>query len=274
MPYHIEKNTVQETLIIPLYARMLCSERFPQYFSDRSAKELTQKLDYDFDALREKSEKAMYVFGALEVGMRQNDLAAEVKAYLAKHPEAAVVNLGCGLDNTGRACDNGLCRIYNIDLPDVIKTRDALIPAGERERNIGCDLNDLAWMEEIDGSKGVIFFAAGVFYYFKTEQAKRIFKAMAETFPGGRLVFDACGPLGVKMMLKTWVKEAGIKDVGAYLSVTDPKTLETDRITAGSRGYMRGYCRLGKDVKLLYRVLSYIGDEWIGMKIVGLDFRA
>ena len=26
---HIEKNTVQETLIIPLYARKLCSEQYP-----------------------------------------------------------------------------------------------------------------------------------------------------------------------------------------------------------------------------------------------------
>lgn len=26
---HIEKNTVQETLVIPLYARKLCSEQFP-----------------------------------------------------------------------------------------------------------------------------------------------------------------------------------------------------------------------------------------------------
>ncbi len=49
--------------------------------------------------------------------MRQNDLAFEVRAYLKKHPCAAVVNLGCGLDNTGRACDNGRCKIYNLDFP-------------------------------------------------------------------------------------------------------------------------------------------------------------
>ncbi len=28
--YHIEKNTVQETLIIPLFARKICAEKFPQ----------------------------------------------------------------------------------------------------------------------------------------------------------------------------------------------------------------------------------------------------
>ena len=66
--------------------------------------------------------------------MRQTDLAEEVKLYLKDLPRAAVVNLGCGLDNTGRECDNGQCLIYNLDLPDVIEVRNALLPAGERKK--------------------------------------------------------------------------------------------------------------------------------------------
>lgn len=37
MNYKIEKNTVQETLVIPLYARKQCSERFPKLFRDEAA---------------------------------------------------------------------------------------------------------------------------------------------------------------------------------------------------------------------------------------------
>lgn len=81
--------------------------------------------------------------------MRQNDLAWEVRDYLKSHPKAAVVNLGCGLDNTGRSCDNGECRIYNLDFPGVIAVRNELLPAGEREENIGCDLNDTGWSQDI-----------------------------------------------------------------------------------------------------------------------------
>ena len=98
--------------------------------------------------------------------MRQNDLAFEVRDYLRAHPNAAVVNLGCGLDATGRSCDNGSCKLYNLDFPDVIRVRDELLPAGPREENIPCDLNDTAWFDRIDASGGAIFFAAGVFYYF------------------------------------------------------------------------------------------------------------
>ena len=220
MPYHIEKNTVEETLVIPLYGRALCSRRFPHLFADQTAAELLEKIDYDFSALERRSHSLIQSFGALEAAVRQGDLTWEVRDYLRTHPRAAVVNLGCGLDHTGRTCDNGRCRIYNIDLPDVMAVREALLPAGERERNLAADLNDLSWFDAIDAptEDGAVFFAAGVFYYFRTEQVRALCAAMAERFPGGRLVFDAAGPTAVKLMLKTWVKQAGIPDVNSSQS--------------------------------------------------------
>ena len=35
--YKIEKDSVQETLIIPLYGRRLCSQRFPGLYRDAAA---------------------------------------------------------------------------------------------------------------------------------------------------------------------------------------------------------------------------------------------
>ena len=48
---HIERNTVQETLVIPLYGRKLCTEQFPRLFRDEKAVELIDRIDYDFSAL-------------------------------------------------------------------------------------------------------------------------------------------------------------------------------------------------------------------------------
>ena len=166
MKYKIEKNSVQETLVIPLYGRKMCTELYPNLFRDDTAVRLMNEIDYDFSVLEKKSGSIMQRFGFLEAAMRQNDLAWEVRDYLKSHPNAAVVNLGCGLDDTGRSCDNGSCVIYNLDFPDVIAARDAMLPAGEREHNIPCNLNDTAWFDEIDASGGAVFFAAGVFYYF------------------------------------------------------------------------------------------------------------
>ena len=276
MSYHIEKNSVQETLVIPLFGRLVCSERFPQLFSDPSAKRICGCLDYDFAAKRRKMESPAGLFGALEVAQRQYDLRCEVEAYLKAHPRAAVVNLGCGLDDTFRQADNGLCRGYHLDLPDVIAVRDALLPAGERETNLACNLNDFAWMEKIDASDGAVFFAAGVFYYFKTGEVKALFSAMAERFPGAVLAFDTCNERGAKLMRKTWLREAGITDVGAFFSLEDEAALRgwSDRFASvTAKSYMRGYRDLYREVGLFHKLMIRFCDSLVRMKIVKIVFR-
>ena len=94
----------------------------------------------------------------------------------------AVVNLGCGLDDTFRKCDNGKCKGYNIDMPDVITVRNELLPESDRERNIACNLNDEDWMNTIDAREGEVFFASGVFYYFRTEDMKVLLHKMAKSY--------------------------------------------------------------------------------------------
>lgn len=277
MKYKIEKNTVQETLIIPLYSRKLCSRLYPNIYQDETAVRLINEIDYDFSEAEKNSRSLMQRFGALEVAMRQNDLAWEVRDYLKDHPKAAVVNLGCGLDNTGRSCDNGSCKIYNLDFPNVIAVRSELLPAGEREKNIPCDLNDTKWFEKIDASGGAIFFASGVFYYFLTKQVKALVQAMADTFPGGVLVFDAANRIAVKMIAKTWLKSAKIKDVGAYFSVSDAKdelSLWDSRLKVTSRSYMLGYNDLrDSSVSGFFRFLAKVGDKIMKMQIVKIAFR-
>ncbi len=182
---------MQETLVIPLYGRKVCTELYPNLYRDETAVDLIEKVDYDFSALEAQSKKPMYQFGFLEVAMRQNDLAWEIEDYLKTHPKAAVVNLGCGLDGTGRRCDNGQCKIYNLDFESVINARNELLPAGEREQNIACDLNDTSWFDKIDATDGAVFFVSGVFYYFLTEQVRALVCEMAKAFPVGKLVFDS-----------------------------------------------------------------------------------
>ena len=273
---HIEKNTVQETLVIPLYGRMICSKHFPQLFSDPEAERICASLDYDFAGKQKKMESVFGLFGALEVAQRQYDLAFEAKMYLQDHPQAAVVNLGCGLDDTFRKVDNGECRGYNLDLPDVIQVRNELLPAAEREENIACDLNDLSWMDKIPQENGAVFFASGVFYYFRTEEVKKIFTAMAEKFPGAVLVFDCCNQRGAKMMRSTWLKEAGITDVNAFFSLEDPQELKawsTDFRSVSTRSYMRGYRDIYNEVSFLHKRMIRFCDQLVKMVIVKIVFR-
>ena len=154
--------------------------------------------------------------------------------------------------------------------------RDELLPAGEREENIPCDLNDTAWFDKIDASGGAVFFAAGVFYYFLKEQVKALVQKMAGAFPDGVLVFDAANEKAVKLMLKTWIKDAAIQDVGAYFALSDAKaelSAWDSRLEVSSRGYMLGYNDL-KDpsVSGFFRFLAKVGDGMMRMQIVKLRF--
>lgn len=274
--YHIDKNTVQETLVIPLYGRKVCADHFPELFEDREAERICSMLDYDFETKKKAMESQAGLFGALEVAQRHYDLLWEIRDYLKKYPEAAVVNLGCGLDDSFSKADNGMCHGYNIDFPDVITIRNDILGCGNRETNIGCDLNDSSWMDQIDGSKGAVFYAAGVFYYLKTEEVRRLTEKLNEKFPNGILVFDSCNSLGAKMMRKTWLKEAGISDVSAYFSVEDIEEIrkwnsEFKNVT--ERSYMRGYRDIYKDLNMFHKLMLLFCDHLVKMRIIKIEFR-
>lgn len=99
---------------------------------------------------------------------------------------------------------------------------------------------------------------------------------IAEAFPGGRLVFDAANQRAVRLMLKTWIKTAEIRDVGAYFAVSDAKkefSGWSPRLRVSSRGYMLGYQSLDDaSVPGFYRFLAKVGDGMMRMQIVRLEF--
>lgn len=271
----IEKNTVQETLMVLLYGRKMCSEKFSELYKDIFVEKLCARLDYDFSELEKKKNSFLYEFGALEAAMRQLDIIWEVKEYLKDHPKASLVNLGCGLDETGKTCDNGLCNIVNIDFPDVISIRKQLISEHEREKNIACDLKDYSWINEIDGSNGVIFFAAGVFHYFKTKEVKTLVLKLSREYPGGCLVFDSVGKLGLKLMMKKVLKNMGISDVEGLFYVNNPKKdlNWSEKIRVGSKGYMLGYYDMkSPNVNVFHRLLARIADNGMKLSVNRMDF--
>ncbi|MDO4619050.1 MAG: class I SAM-dependent methyltransferase [Lachnospiraceae bacterium] len=271
----IEKNSVQETLLVPLYGRKMCAEKFPELYNDTSARELCEHIDYDFSDLEAKKGSFFYEFGALEAAMRQLDIMWEIREYLKQYPKAAVVNLGCGLDQTGRACDNGSCRIFNLDFPEIIAARNELLPAGDREEHIAADLKDHRWMDRVDGTNGVIFFAAGVFHYFKAAEVKSLVQEMAEHYPGGRLIFDTVGKLGLKLMMSGTLKSMGIDNVEGMFYVDKPgQELQWgERIRISSKGYMLGYYDMkSPGIRAGHRFLAHVGDDLMHMAVHRAEF--
>ena len=105
---------------------------------------------------------------------------------------------------------------------------------------------------------------------------KRLFREMAERFPGAVLAFDSCNARGAKMMRSTWLKEAGITDVSAFFSLEDEKDLVewSDRFrSVSAKSYMRGYRDIYNRVGILHKLMIRFCDSLVRMKIVKIVFK-
>ena len=274
MKITIPKGSVQETLLIPLYGRKMAMDLYPDLFADRDCQELLNKID--FEAPKTSGIKAK--IGAVMAATRQYDMAESCRRYLKEHPNAAVVNLGCGLDTTFSQVDNGTAVGYHLDFPNVIRVRNELLPAVERQHSVPCDLTDHSWFDSIDfkPENGAVFFASGVFYYIKTEDIRNLFCAMAKCFPGGKLVFDATNAKGLKNMLKTWLKPSEMENVGLYFSVDDKQELAAwseDFASVTRKGYMTGYRKLDKRYGLIANTIFKFGDSSKMCQIIEIEFK-
>jgi O-methyltransferase involved in polyketide biosynthesis len=89
----LRENTVQHTLCIPLYGRMVAAEKYPDLVPDKDAGRIVRELGMDFSG--EKICRVQYMW--MNALIRQYNLAWEIDHYLDKHPRTAVVELGAGL---------------------------------------------------------------------------------------------------------------------------------------------------------------------------------
>lgn len=270
----IEKGIVQETLLIPLYGRKYAMDLYPDLFMDHDCQALFDRIDF---TVPDNMKGMLGNIGCIMGATRQYDMASACRAYLKAHPNACVVNLGCGLDTTFRQVDNGKAKGYNLDFPDTIAIRNELLGTREREFNIACDLNDISWFDQIDfrPEDGIVFFASGVFYYFKMTDVEKLFAAMAEHFPGGKLVFDATKKKGLKSMLKTWLKGFEMKDINVYFSVDDVHTLKewSGHISSAvSNPYLTGYRPLDKRYGFITNIVFRYLDRSKMCQIIELKF--
>lgn len=272
----IEKNSVQETLILPLYGKSWAVNNYPDIFKDDDCRIIMSSIDYDFSPLDSKAGDIKAKMGFLAAATRQYALVTEIKDYLIGHPEALVVNMGCGLDTAGHQADNGTCIFVNLDFPNVIELREKLIPSSERERNIPVDLCDLSWFDKMDFNidKGAVFFASGVFIYFKKNQVRTLFCSMSERFPGARLAFDAQNRKGMELDLKA-IKASGI-DISTNFFLDKPleelKSWSDNFSEVQWKKMSTGYIKPDKRFGLLYRILAQYADKTGMSQLNVIDF--
>src|SRR5574341_1029563 len=185
---------VAETLLITLAIRAFESQRPDALVKDERAEALVRQMDQDF--LRKKLAKTED-YSQVAIILRSRDFDRHARDFLARHPEAVVVHIGCGLDSRFERVDNGQVEWYDLDLPDVIALRRKLIGGeGERYHLLACSVLEDAWLEAVSAhrQRPFLFLAEGVLMYLEEAQVKSLVLTLKGHFLGAELAFDAFSP--------------------------------------------------------------------------------
>lgn len=217
---------VQQTLFFPLSGRAEAARRWPELFPDEWAEHA--------DAIRAaegSTAQQLGDFPAAVYGLRHRLTVQEINTYLADHPGAAVVNIGCGLDRIVAELDDPDSLVYNLDFAEVLQARQRWVEPHEREVDLPYSVTDHTWMDHVDASRSMVAVAAGVFYYIPVDEVKALVSAIGQRMPGARLCYDAESPW-LTAASERQIRRNGTPDATMPFRVKDPYTVRTwsDRI--------------------------------------------
>ncbi|HHP7245976.1 MAG TPA: class I SAM-dependent methyltransferase, partial [Elainellaceae cyanobacterium] len=177
---------VAETLMITLYARAIETERDDSFFKDQKAVAIAQSTDYDF----EKYAKGWS--SQLGVVIRVQEYDRIVKNFLETHPDAIVINLGCGLCTRFTRVDNGRVRWYEVDFPEVIELRRKFFEESDRYQFIDKSIFDFTWIDAIQKAPDhpLMIIMEGVSPYLSEEENRALMSQISDRLAPVDFVFD------------------------------------------------------------------------------------
>src|SRR4051794_4974353 len=177
---------VQKTLTPVLKAKALDNRLPDPILGDEYAERAMRRLDPDYDDRR---------FGTSQMGLaavvRTKAHDDWARSFLADHPDAVVLHLGCGLDARVHRIDPpATVDWYDLDYPAVVELRQQFLPPHEHYDLIGSDVTDLTWLEHVPRGRPVLMIAEGLVPYLTEADARRLLAGVIDAFPSGRILFD------------------------------------------------------------------------------------
>lgn len=179
-----------------MVARMYASERFPEFFYDGTAVGLRDKIP---SGILERIGESSSEYTMIASVARYHVLDGVVRTFVSEHPEGCcVINLGAGLETMPHRLDMPEVTFYEVDLPETIELRRALIDPLPNEVLVGGDMFEFGWADQVDRTVPSLMVASGVFQYFDEADIVRFLKELGRRFPGSELIFDATNAVGVR----------------------------------------------------------------------------
>lgn len=112
-----------------------------------------------------------------------------------------VLHLGCGLDCRYMRMRRGPnVRWIDVDQPLVAEARARLVPPPPEDYTLRTlQITRPGWVRDIPNDRPTLVIAEGLFPYLPPGAGERVFRDIAEYFPGGEIVTDHVSPLLVRL---------------------------------------------------------------------------
>jgi O-methyltransferase involved in polyketide biosynthesis len=220
-------TATQKSIFPTLYLRALDSRSPRPILGDRLSSELVDKIDYDF-----AQQKARWSTGnrltvashIANVALRSKRLDEIVCNFVARHPDAVVLDLGCGLDPRALRCapPEGV-DWYDIDFTEVIALREQYLPRASR--HVGADLLSTRWLADIPSDRPAMIVADGLMAFLSAEAFRSLARSLTGHFRMGEFAFNAY----TRFLLRRGRKSSAFKALGsapAGEGIDDPREPE------------------------------------------------
>lgn len=177
---------VEKTLLVTLTGRALDARKQRPLLGDGLAAEVLDRLELP-EAIK------MPAAVKLATAVRSRMLDRLVTALIQAHPDAVVVELGCGLETRmDRIAPPDTVDWYDIDFDNVIALRRQVIPELRRAHFVAASLTEPGWLQGIPRDRPVIVVADGVLGFLTEADNVHILGELTDHFTGGgELVFVA-----------------------------------------------------------------------------------
>lgn len=195
-----------QTMLATLYAKALDAVADNPVLGDSYAQEVVGQLDYDW----RRTSIAATNKRTFSVAMRAAHFDEWAREFLAVHPEAIVLHLGCGLDSRMLRLQPGPgVDWYDVDCPDVIAVRERFYPPNRQYRLVAASVTDPGWLSVIPVDRPVLLLAEGLTMYLTESAGIALLRRVVQRFPSGELQFDAFNRLGIRLQkLNTVVRQS------------------------------------------------------------------
>ncbi len=196
-----------ETMLATLYARALDADADHPILGDTYARELVQRIDYNW------SKTTITAKNAPSVVIRSAHFDKWTRQFLAAHGEATVLHVGCGLDSrVFRVHPGPGVDWYDVDYPDVIALRERFYPPDAGYRLLGASVTELEWLSAIPADRPVLMLAEGLTMYLTEESGLALLRRVVERFSSGELQFDMFNRFAIRTQKMNFVvRRAGAR---------------------------------------------------------------